>query len=214
MQSIKVEKLSGYSYWTLLPDGYGKEQGSWPAILFLHGAGERGNDLDLIKKYGPPRIAEESRNFPLIVIAPQCPRNKVWANDQLTALLDEAIDQYEIDRDRIYLTGISMGGAGVWKLASAHPDRFAAIAPICGYSYDPSQVLSLTKTPVWVFHGAKDDVVPVVESERIVNMLRQNGGTVKFTVYPDAGHAEAWEIAYSDWNLYDWFLQHTRRFLE
>ncbi|MEW5803921.1 MAG: prolyl oligopeptidase family serine peptidase [bacterium] len=210
MKSIKVENTPGYNYWLFLPEGYGKEQQvEWPTILFLHGAGERGDNLNLVRKYGPPKIAGEFENFPFIVIAPQCPKGKIWADNLLVDLLDTALSRYKIDENRIYATGVSMGGAGVWNLAIRHPDRFAAIAPICGYG-DPSQVLPLLKVPVWVFHGAKDIVIPVLESERMVKALKNYGGRVQLTIYSESGHAEAWEIAYRDWSTYEWLLQHKR----
>jgi predicted peptidase len=130
------------------------------------------------------------------------------------ALLDDLLGRYAVDRDRIYLTGLSMGGYGTWYLGTEHANRFAAIAPICGGGYwfhgFPERVCRLRDTPVWAFHGAQDDVVPLGESETLVDTLRQCGGTVELTVYPDAGH-DSWTATYANPALYQWFLAHTRR---
>src|SRR6185312_8308672 len=113
------------------PADYDK-QDKWPLLLFLHGAGERGDDLELVKKHGPPKLAAEGKDFPFIVVSPQCPKDRWWEPIELVALLDDIGSKYKVDADRIYVTGLSMGGFGTWRLAFYAPDRFAAIAPICG----------------------------------------------------------------------------------
>ena len=124
-------------------------------------------------------------------------------------LVDDIAARYKVDKKRIYLTGLSMGGYGTWALASAYPERFAAIAPICGGG---SRIMSLRlkDIPIWVFHGAKDRVVPLEESEEMVNAIRKRGGDVKFTIYPDAGH-DSWTESYNNQELYDWFLEHSKQ---
>jgi poly(3-hydroxybutyrate) depolymerase len=122
-------------YLLYLPESYSRQKGQkWPLLLFLHGAGERGNDLNLVKKHGPPKLMEQGKEFPFIVVAPQCPSESWWTEelDALAALLDEVQSRYAVDPDRVYLTGLSMGGFGTWTLACRYPERFAAIAPICG----------------------------------------------------------------------------------
>jgi predicted peptidase len=179
-----------------------------PLMLFLHGAGERGNDLALLKKNGPTRLMESGTDLPFIVLAPQCPAGVWWQIDSLVALLEEFVDQNEVDRARIYLTGLSMGGYGTWALADACPGRFAAVAPVCGpFVYVNPE--SFSDTPVWCFHGAMDEVVPVDNSIRMVRWLRQSGADVRFTIYPDAGH-DSWTQAYAGTELYDWLLEHDR----
>lgn len=177
-------------------------------ILFLHGAGERGSDLDWVKRYGVAKIVEEQPDFPFIVASPQCPRSQYWSVQLLSDLLDEVIDTYGVDPDRVYLTGLSMGGYGTWYLAAAQPHRFAAIAPICGGG-DPDEACKLKTLPVWAFHGARDSVVPESESKEMVEALKACGGNVKYTVYPEAGH-DSWTQTYNNPALYDWFLQHRR----
>jgi len=197
-------------YLLFLPEGYGREKKKWPLILFLHGAGERGSNLELLKKHGPPKIVENRKDFGFIVVSPQCPSRQWWTEklDTLIALLDEIVAGYDVDRERIYLTGLSMGGYGTWALASAYPDRFAAIAPICGGGLR-FMALRLKDVPVWAFHGAKDRVVPVAESEQMVKAINAVGGNAKLTVYPDAYH-DSWTRTYENPELYEWFLKHRR----
>ena len=205
-----VTKTLSCKYLLFLPEGYGQEEKDWPLMLFLHGAGERGSDLQKVKVHGPPKIVEKQQDFPFIVVSPQCPEGDWWDEklDVLTNLLDDIVARYEIDTDRIYLTGLSMGGYGTWALASKYPDRFAAIAPICGGG-KRFMAYRLKDTPVWAFHGAKDRVVPLEESEEMVEAINDRGGNAKLTVYPDAGH-DSWTKSYDNQELYDWLLEHRR----
>jgi len=202
----KITKTVTCKYLLFLPADYYKSKKRWPLILFLHGAGERGDNLELVKKHGPPKIVEHKPDFPFIVLSPQCPAGQWWSPETLLPLLDDVIAHYRVDTDRIYLTGLSMGGFGTWDLAVAAPDRFAAIAPICGRG-NPFLAPRIKDIPVWVFHGAKDQVVPIKESEDMINALKKLGADVKFTVYPNANH-DAWTETYNNPKLYEWFLQH------
>jgi predicted peptidase len=195
-------------YLLFLPHAYAGHPQRWPLILFLHGAGERGYDLQLVKRHGVAHIVEEQPDFPFLVVSPQCPPKAAWSTEMLGALLEEIERRYAVDPERIYVTGLSMGGFGTWAFAIAMPDRCAAIAPICGGG-DPSRVSALRHLPVWVFHGAKDAIVPLQRSAEMVAALQQCGGHVQFTVYPEAGH-DAWTETYANPALYDWFLAHTR----
>jgi predicted peptidase len=214
----EIKRTLTARYLLFLPEGYAKEPAKrWPTILFLHGAGERGNDLEMVKRHGPPKIVQEKKDFPFIVISPQCPPGERWSNEVLIHLLEDVMGRYSVDTNRIYLTGLSMGGYGTWSLAAAYPERFAAIAPICGGGETISVLLSgrekgswLRTLGVWAFHGAKDPVVRLEESERMVNAFKRAGnGNVKLTVYPEATH-DSWTETYNNPELYDWFLQHTR----
>jgi predicted peptidase len=195
-------------YLLFLPSTYAVHPQRWPLMLFLHGAGERGEDLQLVKRHGVAKIVEEQPAFPLLVVSPQCPPTEAWAPEPLLALLDDIEQHYDVDPERLYVTGLSMGGFGTWAVAIAAPDRFAAIAPICGGG-DPSRVGVLRHLPVWAFHGARDPIVPLQRTVEIVEALRQCGGNVRFTVYPEAGH-DAWTATYANPELYAWFLAHTR----
>jgi len=199
-----VTRTVSAQYLVSLPEGYGKVGQKWPLVLFLHGAGERGSDLELVKMHGPPKLIAAGKQFPFIMVAPQCPENQWWSEDVLAALLDKVEDQYEVDKSRVYVTGLSMGGYGTWQLAALNPDRFAAIMPICGGG-DVSTVCAIRNVPAWVFHGAKDPVVPLQESQKMVDKLKACGGNVKLTVYPEAGH-DSWTETYDDPEVYTWLL--------
>ncbi len=177
-----------------------------PLILFLHGSGERGTDLNKVKAWGPPAIADKDPAFPFIVLAPQLPEDEAWDALALRALLDDAFKKYKVDRSRVYLTGLSLGGYGAWDLAIRYPRYFAAVAPICGGGIARA-VGSMRAIPTWVFHGLKDDAVPEDESARMVAALKAAGGNVKYTVLPEGGHVDAWVHAYGEAGLFDWFLQ-------
>ena len=198
-----------YEYLTSLPEDYeAQPENSWPLMLFLHGAGERGSDLDLVKKHGPPKLIEQGHAFPFIVVSPQCPKGEGWSVEALDRLLNEVSETHRVDADRVYVTGLSMGGFGTWDLAIAYPDRFAAVAPICGGG-DPSEVCAIKHLPVWNFHGAQDKTVPLERSQEMVDALERCGGDVTFTVYPEAGH-DSWTETYDNPELYDWLLRHRR----
>jgi predicted peptidase len=203
-------------YLLSLPAGYGEDPGKeWPLVLFLHGMGERGDDLEMLKKHGLPKILEDEGDLPFVVVSPQCPPDTVWSAETqaLNALLDGVIETYAVDRHRVYLTGLSMGGYGTWHLACAHPERFAAIAPICGGLAravgKAEQVCVLKDVPVWAFHGARDRTVPLAETADLVSALKACGGNVRFTIYPDAEH-DSWTETYANPELYRWFLEHDR----
>jgi predicted peptidase len=196
------------NYLLYLPEGYGKDDKAWPLILFLHGSGESGNDLQKVKKHGPPKLIESGRDYPFIVVSPQSSRGG-WNEEALNGLLDELVANYKVDKDRIYLTGLSMGGFGTWALAAAHPDRFAAIVPICGGG-NPAAAAKLKDLPVWVFHGAKDTTVRPGLSEAMVKALKEAGAKeVQYTLYPEAGH-DSWSETYNNPELYQWLLKHKR----
>jgi predicted peptidase len=205
------------NYLLFLPQDYGKSEQRWPLIFFLHGAGERGTDVWKVAAHGPPKRVREHPEFPFIVLSPQCPDGEIWSRDVLLALLDDVTKTYKVDASRIYLTGLSMGGYGAWDLGLNHPEKFAAIVPICGGgdfigmllgSRDKPQVLKTLG--VWAFHGAKDPVVPQSESQRMVDFLRKQGvKDVKLTVYPEADH-DSWTQTYENPELYKWLLEHQR----
>ncbi len=206
----KITKVVKGQFLLSLPKEYGKDADKkWPLILFLHGSGERGSDLEKVKTHGPPKLVTQGKEFPFIIVSPQCPEDEGWDSDVLGGLLDEVEQKYAVDKDRVYVTGLSMGGFGTWNLAMAFPDRFAAIAPICGGG-NPKKVDKIKNLPVWVFHGGKDPVVPIARMQAMVDALKAIGGDVKATVYPEAGH-DSWTVTYDNPELYTWFLQHKRQ---
>ena len=178
--------------------------------------GNVGNDLTKVKIHGPPKLVETQGPFPFIVVSPQC-AGRGWNVDVLNAFLDEVIKKYRVDKDRVYLTGLSMGGYGAWSLGLQHPEKFAALVPICGGANAIEVVLGpgdkgeVFKTlPIWAFHGAKDDVVPLDESERIVAGLKKQGvNEAKLTIYPEAKH-DSWTETYDNPELYKWLATKSR----
>ena len=194
------------NYLLYLPKDYGQQVGRrWPVVIFLHGSGERGANLDLVKKHGPPKLVEAGQQFPFILISPQCPSNQWWSIATLNTMLAEVSKQYVVDQSRVYLTGLSMGGYGTWTWAAENPDRFAALAPICGGG-KPEWAARLKKVPIWVFHGGQDKTVPVARAEEMVDALKAVGSNVRLTVYPEAGH-DSWTKTYNDPKFFDWLLQ-------
>jgi predicted peptidase len=200
-----MRELSRPGYLVFLPNDYEVGDKPWPLLLCLHGSGERGGDLRLVKVHGPPSLAEQGFEFPFILVAPQCPAGQQWDSVKLVSLLDEISAEFSSDPERIYLTGLSLGGHGAWQLGSAYPDKFAAIIPICGWG-DPSRITALRAVPTWAFHGACDDVVSINGSVSMVAALRQCGGNARLTIYPDTGHVMTWQKAYQEQRLYDWLL--------
>ncbi len=230
-----LKKTVGYRYLLHVPEGVAYEpRKRWPLLLFLHGIGERGRAPWTVAKNGPPRLLAArtkrrgafrrhsdaaadrlAENF--IVVSPQCPPGEVWDSDTLLALIDEVSARQRIDARRVYLTGLSMGGFGSWALAARNPERFAAVVPVCGgglplgiVSLNPRKKAALRHLPFWVFHGAKDRIVPLAASEGMVGALKEAGvKRVKFTIYPDAGH-DSWTETYANLKLYEWLLGQRR----
>ena len=181
-----------------------------PLVLFLHGGGEGGTDLEVVKKHGLPKLIAAGKKFPFIVVSPQNPsETQFWEDQQLIRLLDEIEANHPVDPSRIYLTGLSRGGYAAWRLAIQNPDRFAALVPISGGGAVP-YAKRIRHLPTWVFHGAKDPVIPLNESQRMVDALKAADGNVKFTIYPEAGH-DAWTETYIKPELYQWLLQQSTR---
>ncbi len=202
-----------YNYLLYLPPDYDARGGrTYPLVVFLHGMGERGNNVDLIRKHGIPKIVgrKGKASFPFIGASPQCPGTSFWTKEVagLDAFLDALLADHAVDPKRVYLTGLSMGGYGTWAWSCARPDRFAALVPICGAG-DPAKADRIKDIPTWVFHGAKDRVVKPVKSEEMVNALKAAGGKPKFTLYPDAGH-DSWSVTYDNPELYTWLLKQSR----
>lgn len=181
-----------------------------PLLLFLHGGGEGGDDLEKIKRHGPPKLIEDGKEFPFYVLSPQNPsEHQFWDDQVIIRLLDSVIGQYPIDADRIYLAGLSRGAFGAWRLAIQNPDRFACLLAICGGG-DAPYVRRISHLPTRVAHGAKDDAIPISESQQMVDALRAAGGDVEFTVYPDATH-DVWTRTFADDGLYQWMIAQRRR---
>lgn len=200
--------LPPYRYLIYTPASYNRGTEKWPLIVFLHGVGERGEDLNIVKTQGLPKYLLGKRDFHFIVASPQCPQLERWNPWEINAMIDEVVRKYRVDQDRIYLTGLSMGGMGAWETAWQFPDRFAAVVPISG-RFAADRVARLKNLPIWVFHGVKDPVVSVADDQKSVQALQKIGGHVKFTFYPQGEH-DVWTHTYADPQLYLWLLAQRR----
>ena len=207
-----IDKPISYDYLIYLPEDYKPRGEGFPLLLFLHGAGERGDNLDLVKTHGPPKLVDAGHSLPFIVVSPQCPSGEIWDAEVLLRLITSIENQYRVDSDRIYVSGLSMGGFGTWSLIARAPERFAAAAPICGGGNFIEFVLgtkahkeALKALPIWVFHGGADSVVRVSEAYRMVSLLERGAREIKLTVYPGVGH-NSWTESYDNPALYEWFL--------
>lgn len=195
-------------YFVFVPENYDGEK-KLPLMLFLHGAGERGDDLEVVKKWGPPKIASSDSSFPFILISPQCPKEQRWNPKLLAHLVDEVAGELSVDKSRMYCTGLSMGGYGTWAMLAEYPNLFAAAIPVCGGG-DPNSVRKFTHVPVWAFHGDADETVPVERSQQMVEAIKAAGGSVKYTEYEGVGH-NSWSQAYSTKEIYSWLMEHERK---
>jgi predicted peptidase len=221
VHEFKFSKLhtATLKYLLFLPKGYNPNGTKhWPLMLFLHGAGERGNDIWKVTIHGPPKNVAQNPDFPFILVSPQCLEGEIWSSESLFGLLNKMMQDLRVDQERVYLTGLSMGGYGTWDLGLKHPESFAAIVPICGGGElihlllaqgDKKQAIQ--SLGIWAFHGAKDPSVPLDESQRMVDLLKKIGAKdARLTVYPEAGH-DSWTETYKNPELYEWLLSHSRK---
>ena len=194
-------------YLQFLPERY--EEGKHPLVIFLHGAGERGDDLEMLKKHGPPKTAMQGHGFPFILIAPQCPPDRWWNPDEIIALTRELTKTLRVDPTRVHLTGLSMGGFGTWACLAKAPELYASGVPICGGG-DPKSAETLKNIPIWAFHGEKDDVVPATKTHEMEDAILKAGGKkILSTYYPEAGH-DSWTEAYNTPALFAWMMLQQR----
>jgi predicted peptidase len=207
-----VTQQVAFDYLLYLPEGYdaATTAPAWPLVLFLHGSGSYGKSLDLVRQGGLPQQMEAGLKVPAIVVAPHA---KTWWDElipALGALLDEVARTHRVDPDRVYVTGLSAGGSGVWALLLQEHERFAAAIPICGAG-SRAGIGRLAELPIWVFHGAEDSRQPVEESARMVEAIEKAGGKVaKLTVYPGVGH-DAWTRTYADPAVWEWLFAQRRK---
>jgi predicted peptidase len=201
-------------YLLYLPNDFKGGAGQWPFMLFLHGRGESSGPLSLVKKWGPPRLLDHGESFPYIIASPQCPAKESWAQpgqqELLLKLIEHIEKTYSVDQNRVYLTGLSMGGYGSWRLAADHPELFAAVVPICGGG-KPEDAEKLAALPIWVWHGTEDASVPIQKSIDMVEAIKKAGGTrIRFTTVEHVGH-NSWEAAYATPELYQWLDKQTKK---
>lgn len=200
-----------YRYLLFVPKGYQDlPSQQWPLVIFLHGRGERDTDIERIKAHGPPRIIADHPGLPAILASPQLDPEDVWDTNRLDRLLAHLRRMLRVDPNRIYLTGLSLGGHAAWAWAAARPELFAAVAPVAGRG-DPAVACQLKDMPIWAFHGDNDDVVPPSGSFAMVEAVRECKGSVapRLTIYPATNH-DSWVLAYDDPALYRWLLEQRR----
>ena len=203
---FESDKHFNFNYIKYLPKDY-DETKEYPLVFFLHGAGERGDDLDYIARYGYFKfIKEDNKEYPFIAIAPQCPQNKYWGcyTESLLAFLDYILETLPIDKKRVYLTGLSMGGTGSYMLAMADPSKFAALFAVCGsgiYWY----ACALKNIPTYAYHGDNDTTVPIYESINMVKAINKWGGNAKIKIAYNYDH-DINDLAYKDEEIYNWLL--------
>jgi pimeloyl-ACP methyl ester carboxylesterase len=211
-QSLESGSKEPWRYLLYLPQRYLQNPDEkLPLLLFLHGSSGRGKDLEILKRYGPPSRLKAEPDFPMAMVAPQLPGGG-WESASVLALLDEVLATYRIDPDRVYLTGVSLGGQGSWGVAARASERFAAFAPVCGYG-DLRSAARLGKLPIWAFHGAVDDIVPLAPHQQLVEAVNQAGGAAKLTIYERGDHGNIIVPIYGregGSRLYNWFLGHRR----
>lgn len=197
-------EIEGERMWVSLPRAYTERRERWPLLVFLHGSGERGTDLEKVKIHGPPSWAARGVNPQFIIVSPQLEDGARWEPERLHRLMLALQARLYVDRRRSLATGLSLGGHGVWNWASAYPRDLAAIAPVCGFG-DPVSVEAMREVPVRAYHGDADTAVPLAGQQACVDALRAVGGRVSFTIYPGVGH-DSWTPAYQDPDLLPWLL--------
>jgi predicted peptidase len=197
-------------YVVSLPRGYADTTTKWPAVLYLHGGGLRGDNVAELERYGLLKDIKQGRKFPFILIAPQCPAGNYWRGGALVKLIDSLTNKYRIDSDRVYATGLSLGGSGTWAVAVQVPNRFAAVIPICGAG-DPLLADRLKDLPIWIVHGDKDDVMPLETSRWMFGAIRRTGGAPpRFDIIEGAGH-DVWTEFYKSDEWWKWMLEKKRK---
>jgi len=209
-------KDTNYHYIAYTPKEYNKDTlKKWPLIIYLHGGSSRGTDTLKLYCCGIPDQIWRKREFPFIIVAPQCSINQRWSTDNwFENFYKEITSKYRVDSNKVYLTGVSLGGSGTWYLAIKYPEKFAAIAPMSGFTRHIDYIMEntdkLIDIPIWAFHGKKDKVVQFEDTEWMINKLEGKNRDLKFTADSDADHGMYWSV-YPKQELYDWFLKHDKR---
>lgn len=203
---------ANYPYLIYTPKNY-KPNKKYPLVIYLHGGSQRGNDLNKLKVYGLPYLVNKGKNYPFIIASPQCPDDKYWSTENwLDSLLQNVGKQCNIDTNRIYLTGISIGGYGTYIVAMDYPNKFAAVVPLCGgiNDSDTTRICNLKNMPIWAFHGTADNQVAIGETERVLAGVKACGGNMKLTRLPGKGHAIQ-NLYETRPVIYRWMLRQRKR---
>lgn len=202
-----------YDYLLYVPKDYNAKK-KYPLVIYLHGSSQKGRDLNKLKAYGIPQLVDQGANFEFIIASPQCPSEApLWSSENwFDTLFEELTSKYNVDLDRVYLTGISMGGGGTFEVAKKNPDKFAALVPLCAWQSSASDICKLKNIPIWTLHGAADDIVPISQTEEKVKKLKECHGNIKYTSLENEGHGIQW--IYGDqekYRIFDWMLSHKKK---
>jgi predicted peptidase len=205
-QQERRASKTGLRYLLYLPEEYkANPDRQWPIMLFLHGKDERGQNIEKLKRYGPPHEAERC-SFPFILVSPQFPSLLAYLNlSRISRLLQEVIQEHRVDQRRVYLTGISMGAFTGWRLVAKYPKQFAAFVPVSGIGR-VKNFKNIKQMPVWAFHGKKDRLLPIIFTQWLIKAIKKAGGEARFTVYPEGKH-NVWQETFSNMKLYEWLMQ-------
>ncbi|WP_223857413.1 carboxylesterase family protein [Sphingobacterium micropteri] len=207
--SIAQEKQKvKYKYLNYLPKNYDNDTSKYPLVIYLHGGSQKGNDLEKLKVYGLPYLVDQGKEFDFIMVAPQCPDGKYWSSENwFDSLYNDVSSRYRIDKSRVYVTGISMGGYGTYIAALDHPAKIAAIVPLCGgvNDNDISRICTLKNIPILTFHGTADEEIDISETERIADSLKKCNGNITFYRLKDEGHGIQY-LYETNPDIYEWLL--------
>jgi predicted peptidase len=213
-EGTKMARKAHYNYLLHLPQKYPDNIKKYPLVIYLHGSSQKGDDLNKLKAYGLPSLVEKGNQFDFIIVSPQCPPEAAdWsAENWFDTLFSEITSKYRVDTDRVYLTGISMGGGGTFEIAKKHPEKFAALAPLCAWNSGLENICRLSDIPIWTLHGTRDPVVPVSETREKVARLKECDGNIKFTALENEGHSIHWLYEKQDtYPIFTWMLSHKKK---
>ncbi|RAJ24632.1 carboxylesterase family protein [Pedobacter cryoconitis] len=202
---------ANYNYLLYLPKDYVTTTKAYPLMIYLGGGSQRGTDLNKLKTFGPPNLIAKGQDFDFIIVSPQCPEGKTWTSEKwYDSLAIALIPKYRIDSNRIYVTGISIGGYGTWQAAMDYPDKFAAIIPLCGgiNDSDTANISKIKHLPIWTFHGTADNMISIAQTERIYKKLKGLKSQIRFTTIKNGGHGI--QYLYEDPKIYQWMLKQRR----
>lgn len=194
-----------WRYLLYVPEVAGDPDATLPLLFFLHGRSLRGNDLQKLRRYGPPSFVEKRKDFPFITVCPQLPDGS-WPSGGLNRLLDEVLELYPVDKTRVCLAGVSLGASGAWEFAGSRPDRFAALVTVCAHG-PLSLAPKLTRLPIRAFHGLKDDIVPLAPHQELVTAINKAGGNAVMKVFPEGDHGNIIVPIFDNEDLYQWLLE-------
>jgi predicted peptidase len=204
-QKLKKKPIK-YNYLLYSPKEIKIDSSQIPLVIYLHGASCKGSNINHVKKYGLPYYVNKGIHYNFYIASPQCPSNKSWLSENwFEPLYNELISKYPIDKNRVYVVGMSMGGYGAWHLAMEYPDKIAGLVALCGGCYDSINICKINKIPVWAIHGALDKIIPIDETEKLVYKLLACNATVKYTRVEDRGHNIANYFGRNE--IYEWLLE-------